>query len=319
MKSKSKKIFLLFVPVFAVMFLGALEVGAQVGGGCDVSAIDIRHTRPLGPAFFSESNPPRPYVYLDVTTQNCTNESIQISITEDDFGLDPDDDVNGTLGDGQTCDNGNNSCMDNRIININNTTTNQFTLALIAGEDECGQELNDSDCQYHIETWDEGNTVMGLAWNESLEYECSGGCDINWQYLGIILFGTTHASDPDADTENPGGGTTGDENPGGGTTTTSGGSTVINLNLPNPLAGTVDTLPEFFQKVVYIIIKIGVPLVAMAIVFAGFLFVTARGSDEQLKKAKLAFTFAIIGGLILLASWAVADAIKDALTTINNP
>lgn len=316
MKSKSKKLFFLFVPIIAFMFLGAVEAGAQAGE-CDIITAVTRTTRPLGPAFFTEAN--RPYFYIDIHTQGCMNETIKVSITEDDWGVD--DDVNGTLGIGQTCNNGNNSCMDNRVINVTSATTGSFTLALITGEDEC-QISGDPDCQYHIETWDEVDS--GFEWPQVSGYDCRVfglvECDLNWQYLGIIPYGDTHANDPDL-VPGSSGSIPVDGSSSGSIPVTgpNGGSTIINLNLPNPLAGTVDTLPEFFQKVVYIIIKIGVPLVAMAIVFAGFLFVTARGSDEQLKKAKLAFTFAIIGGLILLASWAVADAIKDALTTINNP
>ena len=114
---------------------------------------------------------------------------------------------------------------------------------------------------------------------------------------------------------------------GGSTVTDSGGSTVtgnttpgptsIDLQIPNPLAGTVDTVPQFFQKVVDIVIKIGVPIVAIAILYSGFLFVWARGRPTEIGKAKEALLFAVIGGLVLLASCLVAEAIKDALTTIN--
>ncbi len=100
--------------------------------------------------------------------------------------------------------------------------------------------------------------------------------------------------------------------------TTVSGPTVIDLGLTNPLAGTIDNLPQLFQKIVEIIIKIGIPLVAIAILYSGFLFVTARGNDSQLKTAKNALLFAVIGGLILLASWLVAEAIRDAIMTIND-
>lgn len=100
------------------------------------------------------------------------------------------------------------------------------------------------------------------------------------------------------------------------TSTPSGAPTVIDLNIPNPLAGTVDSLPQLFQQIVQIIISVGIPLIAIALVYSGFLFVSARGSDENIKHAKTVFTYAVIGGLILLASWLVAGAVKDALTSL---
>ncbi len=92
--------------------------------------------------------------------------------------------------------------------------------------------------------------------------------------------------------------------------------TQINLNLVNPIASGVNSIPQFFQKVVDIIIKIAIPFVAIVLVYCGLLFVTARGDTAQLDKARNAFTYAVIGGLVLLASWLIAEAIRDALTTL---
>jgi len=47
------------------------------------------------------------------------------------------------------------------------------------------------------------------------------------------------------------------------------------------------------------------------IIWSGFLFVTARGSDEQLKKAKSTFQWTIIGAVVLLGSSAIAKAIVN--------
>lgn len=100
------------------------------------------------------------------------------------------------------------------------------------------------------------------------------------------------------------------------TNSSSTDSTVINLNLQNPIANSVNSIPEFFQKVIDIIIKIAIPFTAIVLVYCGLLFVTARGDTAQLEKARNAFTYAVIGGLVLLASWLIAQAIKDALTSL---
>lgn len=90
--------------------------------------------------------------------------------------------------------------------------------------------------------------------------------------------------------------------------------TVIDINIPNPIS--VGTIPEFIQKVLEFIITIGLPILAMAIIYSGFLFVTANGKEAQITTAKNALLFAVIGGFILLGSWLIAGVIKDALTDL---
>lgn len=106
-------------------------------------------------------------------------------------------------------------------------------------------------------------------------------------------------------------------------TSTPAAPTVINLNLQNPIGGSassttdgINSLPEFFQKVIEIIIKIAIPFTAIILVYCGLLFVTARGDTSQIEKARNAFTYAVIGGLVLLSSWLIAEAIQDALTSL---
>lgn len=297
--------------MLAPVFFLAPEADAQTGG-CDVLTTTTRTTRPLGPNFFTESI--RPYFYIDIGTQNCMGESIEVSITEDDSGVD--DDVNGSLGLTETCSSNNNTCMDNRVINVTASTTNNFTLALITGEDEC-QASGDPDCQYHIETFDE---VDDFEWTQVTGYDCDGVCGMNWQYLGIIPYNGTHPNDPDIANGNTGGGNNnnnpGGNTTGGGTATTTSAPTVINLNLVNPIANTVGSIPQFFQKLIDLIIKIAIPFVAIVLVYCGLLFVTARGDTSQIEKARNAFTYAIIGGLVLLSSWLIAEAIRDALINL---
>ncbi len=95
----------------------------------------------------------------------------------------------------------------------------------------------------------------------------------------------------------------------------------IELNLINPIGGVdvntgIHSIPQFFQKLITLIIKIAIPFTAIVLVYCGLLFVTARGDTAQLEKARNAFTFAIIGGLVLLSSWIIAEAIRDALTSL---
>ncbi|OGI64803.1 hypothetical protein A3H53_00990 [Candidatus Nomurabacteria bacterium RIFCSPLOWO2_02_FULL_40_10] len=76
------------------------------------------------------------------------------------------------------------------------------------------------------------------------------------------------------------------------------------------------TVPEFIEKLLVGVIKIGMPIVALAIIYCGFLFVSARGNSEKLKKAKDALLYTLIGAAILLGSWAIARLISDTVLSL---
>ena len=326
MKKIFYKIYFITLVFLAILSVFPSKKVEAQNNQCQVTSAEFRTSRALGPNFYQENS--RPFVYIDITTQNCVGQNIQVSITESDVG--PDDDVNGNLGGGQWCSNNNNSCMDNRMIFLPQGSQDNITLALKAGEDECDGESN-PDCEYYITTWDGPNdqlpipgdiTTIGDEWHSGLQldYNCVGGCTDNWQYLGIISYHSIYPGDQDnADNESqtPNNDNTDNESQAPNTNGPSG-PLVIDLNLQNPLAGTIDNIPTLFQKIVDIIIKIAVPLVAIAILYSGFLFVTARGDESQLKTARGAFTFAVIGGLVLMLSWLVAQGIQEALTSLNS-
>lgn len=83
----------------------------------------------------------------------------------------------------------------------------------------------------------------------------------------------------------------------------------------NPLAGNgVNSLPELIQKILEGAIKIGIPIIALAVIYSGFLFVFARGNSEKLTKAKDALLYTLIGAAILLGSLAIAKMIQVTIT-----
>ena len=61
---------------------------------------------------------------------------------------------------------------------------------------------------------------------------------------------------------------------------------------------------------------IGSVIVVFFIIYAGFLFVTARGNEKKLETAKKTFVAVAIGTVILLGSWSIAAAIKGTLCQI---
>lgn len=87
----------------------------------------------------------------------------------------------------------------------------------------------------------------------------------------------------------------------------SGGSATID----NPIG--VDNINDFIKTILEGIIKIGIPIIAIAIIYSGFLFVTAQGKPQAIEEAKRAFFYTLIGAAILLGSWALAQLISDTV------
>ena len=77
--------------------------------------------------------------------------------------------------------------------------------------------------------------------------------------------------------------------------------------IENPInSGTFEAV---VAKIAELIARIGMVLVVVFIIYSGFLFVSARGSDEQLKKAKSTFMWTIIGAAIIIGAYAIAQAV----------
>jgi len=84
--------------------------------------------------------------------------------------------------------------------------------------------------------------------------------------------------------------------------------------LPNPL--NANTIPEFIASILNIVVQIGVPIVALFIIYSGFLFVKARGNPEELKTAKTAIVWTLIGAAILLGASVLADVIGGTISDL---
>ncbi len=113
-------------------------------------------------------------------------------------------------------------------------------------------------------------------------------------------------------------GSIGGTNSAGGSS--SGGTSAaerIEIRIENPLAARgVNTISDFLKVVINdLVLPIGALIAVLYIMYAGFLMVTARGDESQLKDAKAAFTHAAIGTAILLGSWVIAEVVQ---TTVNS-
>lgn len=77
----------------------------------------------------------------------------------------------------------------------------------------------------------------------------------------------------------------------------------------NPLV--TDSITELLYALLRIIMVIAVPIVVFFIIYAGFLYVTARGNAEQLQTATRALTYAIIGGLIMVGATVIVGIVAN--------
>ena len=82
----------------------------------------------------------------------------------------------------------------------------------------------------------------------------------------------------------------------------------------NPLS--TNTVQEFIEKALEGLLRIGIPLVAIAIIYSGFLFVMARGNSEKLKTARDSILYTVIGAAILLGAWTISKIIASTVTSI---
>ncbi len=93
-------------------------------------------------------------------------------------------------------------------------------------------------------------------------------------------------------------------------------SSPVTLSIPNPLKGS-NTLYGFISDVINgVVIPIGGVLAVLYIIYSGFLMVTARGNEDQIKKGRDAFTHAAIGTAILLGAWVIATVIENTIKSL---
>lgn len=89
------------------------------------------------------------------------------------------------------------------------------------------------------------------------------------------------------------------------------------IKLDNPLKGSgVDSVPALIEKILEIVLTIGTPLVAIMIIYSGYLFVAARGVPGEIEKAKETLQYTLIGAAILLGAYVIAEAIVGTVCAI---
>ena len=86
--------------------------------------------------------------------------------------------------------------------------------------------------------------------------------------------------------------------------------------LENPLNPAYSNISGFVEGVLRAVVMIALPIVTFFIVYAGFLYVSARGNATQLEKAHKNLLYVIIGAILILGAWVLATLIGGTVTQI---
>ena len=85
--------------------------------------------------------------------------------------------------------------------------------------------------------------------------------------------------------------------------------------IDNPIPN-ITSLPQLIKTILEGVLKIGIPVIALAIIYSGFLFVQARGNPGEIEKAKNSLVYTLIGAAILLGAWAIAQLISETVLSL---
>lgn len=94
-----------------------------------------------------------------------------------------------------------------------------------------------------------------------------------------------------------------------------GSSQPVDLSIPNPL-GDIESLSDLFYLVINFVLSFSYAIIAFFLIWSGFKFVTAQGSEEKLTDAKNTFKYTIIGAILVIGAQVIVEVTKDIFTQI---
>lgn len=81
--------------------------------------------------------------------------------------------------------------------------------------------------------------------------------------------------------------------------------------LSNPLKSK--SIEEFILKIIDVLLVFATPIIMLYIMYAGYLFVTARGDSGQISTARSALLWAVVGGVIVLGARVIIAVIQGTI------
>lgn len=96
-----------------------------------------------------------------------------------------------------------------------------------------------------------------------------------------------------------------DSGPGGG-----------GVKIENPIEA--ESITALFTALLEILLIFAIPIVVFFIIYAGFLYVTARGNVETVTRAHRALLYALIGGVLILGGNVLINVIQGTVDEIKS-
>ena len=88
--------------------------------------------------------------------------------------------------------------------------------------------------------------------------------------------------------------------------------TVESVKLTNPLKN-IGSIDDLLVEILNILVILMIPFFIFFIILAGFKYVTALGNASQVEEATRALTYAVIGGVLILAALAITEIIRNVV------
>ncbi|MEI7720019.1 MAG: pilin [bacterium] len=82
----------------------------------------------------------------------------------------------------------------------------------------------------------------------------------------------------------------------------------------NPLK--INTICGLVKQILSIFLALGTPVAVLFLVYAGFMFVLARGNPTKLGTAKRNITHVILGICIFLGAWLLGQVVANTINTV---
>ncbi|TAL50727.1 hypothetical protein EPN81_01970 [Patescibacteria group bacterium] len=80
---------------------------------------------------------------------------------------------------------------------------------------------------------------------------------------------------------------------------------------------TTNDLPELIGNIIKVLLSVLGIIFVVLVVYAGFLYLTSAGEDDKVKKAKKLLSQSVIGLVIIVAAYAIAAFVIEALTEVS--
>jgi heme/copper-type cytochrome/quinol oxidase subunit 2 len=89
------------------------------------------------------------------------------------------------------------------------------------------------------------------------------------------------------------------------------GRPALDVDVPNKVAGSEAKVLEGILNTVYAVAGI---VAVVAIIIAGFIYVTSQGSPENVKKAKNAIVYATVGLIIVMMAFSITWFVSNRVS-----